>query len=94
MYSKPLLRKYIDEGLHLKGWSEKYLAEKIGSTPSNLARALNSERSNLTLIQFAEIVKLLELTSEQTYHILTGKKEQEAKLQALISYAKKIVDGL
>lgn len=94
MYSKQLLRKYVDEGLHLKDWTEKALAEKLNVTPSNLARALNQEGFNLTLPQFAEVVKLLDLTPDQVFHILTGKKAKEAKSQLILTYAKKIVDGL
>lgn len=93
MYSKPLLRKYIDEGLHLKGWSEKQLADNLNITPSNFARALNQEGFNLTLPQFAAAITELGLTSDQVYHILTGKKAKEAKSQLIISYAKKIVEG-
>jgi AraC-like DNA-binding protein len=94
VYSKPLLRKYIDEALHLRGWSEKTLADNLGMKPSNLARSLNQEGYNLTLPQFADVIKLLEMPSEQVFHILTGKKAKEAKLQALVSYAKKMVEGL
>jgi DNA-binding Xre family transcriptional regulator len=94
MYSKPLLNKYIAEALHRKEWSEKDLAEKLGITPSNLSRALMQEGFNLTLGQFANAVDLLGFTPEQICHILTGKKAKEANAQLLLSYAKKIVDGL
>ena len=94
MYSKPLLRKYINEGLHLKGWNEKQLADAIGSTSSNLNRALNQDGFNLTLPQFADVVSLLGLSSDQVYHIVTGKKSKEASAQLLLTYARKIVDGL
>lgn len=94
MYSKPLLRKYVDEGLHRKGWSEKQLADTLNITPSNLSRAVNQEGFNLTLPQFAEIVKVLDLSPEQIAHILTGKKAKEATSQLLLTYARKIVDGL
>lgn len=94
MYSKPLLKKYIAEGLHRNQWTEKDLAEKLGVTPSNLSRALLQEGFNLTLPQFSQVVTLLHLTPEQVYHILTGKKAKEATAQLLLTYAKKIVDGL
>lgn len=94
MYSKPLLRKYITEGLHRKEWSEKDFADRLGVTPSNLSRALHQEGFNLTLGQFANVVSLLEFTPEQITHILTGKKAKEATSQLLLTYAKKIIDGL
>jgi transcriptional regulator with XRE-family HTH domain len=94
MYSKPLLRTYVNEGLHLKGWREKQLAEAMGMTPTNLSRALNQDGFNFTLQQFASLVQLLNLTSDQAFHILTGKKAKEANAQLLLSYAKKIIDGL
>jgi DNA-binding Xre family transcriptional regulator len=94
MYSKPLVRKYINEGLHRKEWSEKDLADKLEVTPSNLSRALNQDGFNLTLSQFASIVVLLEFTPEQITHILTGKKAKEATSQLLLSYAKKIITEL
>jgi transcriptional regulator with XRE-family HTH domain len=94
MYSKPLLRKYISEGLHQKGWTEKLLAENMGMTPTNLNRSLNQEGFNLTLPQFAEVVSLLNFTPEQVTHILTGKKSKEATSQLLLTYARKIVEGL
>lgn len=94
MYSKQLLRKYINEGLHFYQWSEKDLADKLGITPSNLSRALNSDGFNLTLPQFAHIVKILDFSSDQVIHILTGKKAKEATSQLLLTYAKKIVNDL
>jgi hypothetical protein len=94
MYSKPLLKKYIAEGLHRNQWPEKDLAEKLGITPSNLNRALLQEGFNLTLPQFSQIITLLEFTPEQVYHILTGKKAKEATSQLLLTYAKKIIDGV
>jgi DNA-binding Xre family transcriptional regulator len=94
MYSKPLLRSYVNEGLHLKDWKENQLAYAMGMTPTNLSRALNQDGFNLTLQQFASLVHLLSLTSDQAFHILTGKKAKEATSQLLLSYAKKILDGL
>lgn len=94
MYSKPLLRSYVNEGLHLKSWRENQLAEALGMTPTNLSRALNQEGFNLTLQQFASLVQLLNLTPDQAFHILTGKKAKEATSQLLLSYAQKIVKDL
>jgi transcriptional regulator with XRE-family HTH domain len=94
MYSKPLLRSYVNEGLHLKNWRENQLAEAMGMTPTNLSRALNQEGFNLTLQQFASLVQLLNLTSDQAFHILTGKKAKEATSQLLLSYAQKIIKDL
>lgn len=94
MYSKKLLTKYISERLKQKDWSHYQLARELGISQSNFSRALESEQHNFTLMQFARITELLELTPEQVYHILTGKKAKEATTQLVASSALSIVDRI
>ncbi len=93
MYSKKLFNKYILARLKDKDWSYYKLAKELGLNPSNLTRSLDdTNNNNFTLEQFANIVGLLELTPEQVYHFLSGKKKKEATLQQVSSTAKKIID--
>ena len=92
MYSKPILKRYIAEKLKLKDWSYLRLATELGIAHSNLTRALESEKHNLTLEQFSVLVTALELTPEQVFYILTGKRKKEATLQLIHSYTQKVVD--
>jgi transcriptional regulator with XRE-family HTH domain len=91
MYSKSILNRYISERLKQKDWTMLQLANELGISPSNLTRALTQDQFNLTLPQFSQLVQLLGLTPDQTYHILTGKKAKEASSQLVVSYAKKLV---
>lgn len=81
MYSKQLLNRYISERTKQMDWTVNKLSQEMGMTQTNLSRALNQEQFNLTLPQFSRLCKLLDLTPEQIYHILTGMKKKEATLQ-------------
>jgi DNA-binding Xre family transcriptional regulator len=94
MYSKRLLKKYINERLKQKDWTDKRLAETIGMKHSNYYRAIESEDHNFTLPQLSGIVEALDFTPEQIFHILIGKKAKEATAQLVASSAKRIVDQI
>lgn len=91
MYSKKILNKIIEQQLYLKGMNLHGLAKQIGVTQTNLSRALNQDAFNLTLPQFSMLVEILELTPEQTFYILTGKKKKEADLQLIKTSIEKLL---
>lgn len=91
MYSKKILNKVIAERLNQTGLNLHKLAKQLGITQTNLSRALNQDAFNLTLSQFARLVEVLELTPEQTFHILTGKKKKEADLQLIKTSIEKLL---
>lgn len=95
MYSKKLLRKYIDQQLHLMHSNYNQLAGALGISQSNLSRALDDDPThNLTLPQFAILVKTLELNPNQVYHILTGKQAKEAAVKSVQDAAAHLVEQL
>jgi DNA-binding Xre family transcriptional regulator len=94
MYSKTILNKYIAERLKQKGWNANQLSKELNVTHTNLSRALNQDAFNLTLPQFAVLCSKLELTPEQIFHILTGKKRKEATLQLLKSSIDSTLENL
>lgn len=95
MYSKKLLRTYIDQALHLKGSNHRQLALALGITSSNLSRALDDDPThNMTLPQFATMVSFLNLDCAQVMHVLTGKKEKEATAGLVEALSRRLVEQL
>jgi DNA-binding Xre family transcriptional regulator len=92
MYSKTQLQKYIEERMFQLDLNYHKLSKELGITQSNLSRSIFSESNHFTMSQFSELVRILELTPEQVYHILTGKKKKEATLQRIHSAVMKIVN--
>ncbi len=90
MFKKDLLVKYIDDWRARTKTPQSSLAALIGMSPSNLKRACESESHNFTLEQFSAIVKIVELTPDQVFHILTGSRKTEALDQLLIQHANAI----
>lgn len=90
MYSKTLLVKYIDKGLKLKGMTRYQLSKALSISQSNLSRALESETHNLTINQLSTLTTLLELSPDDLYHILTGKKAKPSIFDNLESLKKVI----
>lgn len=94
MYSKTTMVKFIDAAITQQGKTRKEVAEAIGMTPSNLARVLEKEGYNFTLAQFGQLVGYLDLTPDQAYYILTGKKKKEAITQAVAKAAEILVENI
>lgn len=95
MYSKKLLRFYIDKHLQRKGSNYRQLAKELGITHSNLSRALDDDpKHNLTLPQFAHLVQYLDLDANQVFHVLTGKKGKEAAASLVESLSRQLVEQL
>jgi succinate dehydrogenase flavin-adding protein (antitoxin of CptAB toxin-antitoxin module) len=94
MYSKRLLNKYIALKLQELEWPASRLASELSMAPSNLERAMNGEANHFTLQQFSEIVRLLEFTQDQVYHVITGKRSIQAASEQVASLSKRLVDAL
>lgn len=95
MYSKKLLRKYIEQRLQLTGSNHRQLAQALGASQSNLTRALADDPTyNLTLPQFAGLIDALQLEPVEVFHILTGKKAKEAAATAVAKTCKHLVEQL
>jgi succinate dehydrogenase flavin-adding protein (antitoxin of CptAB toxin-antitoxin module) len=94
MYSKRLLNKYIDLKLKELQWPASRLAQELSMAPSNLERAMNGETNHFTLQQFSEIVRLLQFTEDQVYHVITGKRSVQATSQQIVSLSERLISEL
>jgi uncharacterized HAD superfamily protein len=94
MYSRPLLNRYVKERLKQEDSTFYQLAKDLGINQSNLKRSMESEKHHLTLSQFGQVTELLQLTPDQVFHILTGKKSKEATSQLVTTASLKLVNEL
>jgi hypothetical protein len=94
MYSKASMVKFIEALITSQGRTKKEIAESIGMTPSNFARVLEKEGYNFTLQQFGQLAVSLNLTQDQVFHLITGKKKKEAVSHAVAQAAENLVNQL
>lgn len=91
MYDKKRAVTLIEAAMKVKNITRSDLASMIGMNPSNLARAMDKDGYNFSWDQFSRIVDALELTRDEVYYIVTGKRKDDALADSIARAAKALV---
>lgn len=91
MYNKKRAVALIEAAMKARNLTRSDLASMIGMNPSNLARAMDKDGYNFSWDQFSRIVDALELTRDEVYYIVTGKRKDDALADSIARAAKVLV---
>lgn len=91
MYNKKRAVALIEAAMKVKNITRSDLATIIGMNASNFARAMDKDGYNFSWDQFSRIADALELTRDEVYYIVTGKRKDDALADSIARAAKALV---